>query len=142
MGYNGRIVQRDRLAVIPELAVAEVTVPLDVKPARPPQGDVFSCGKMELLAGWQHMIEVDIGMEGDLVRGADVVAHLLEQSVRLLSHHRHGRIRPVGLRLFILGSNPCSQTNPAISSRAAATSEVCSSFCCSGQPLCPVRFRR
>src|ERR1700753_1580333 len=75
---TSRIVQRDRLAAIPELAVAKVTVPLDVKPVRSPQGDVFSCGELQLLAGWQHMIEVDIGMEGELVRRADVVAHLPE----------------------------------------------------------------
>ena len=32
------------------------------------------------------MVEGDIGMEGELLRRADIVAHLLEQPVGLLGH--------------------------------------------------------
>ena len=46
---RGGIVQRDGLAVIPELPVAEVTVPLDIKSAGSLQGDVLDRGVLQLL---------------------------------------------------------------------------------------------
>ena len=43
------------------------------EPARALQRYVFGRRVLQPLAGWQHMVEGDIGMEGELLRRADIV---------------------------------------------------------------------
>ena len=85
---RGGVVEGDRLAVVPELAGAEVAVPLDIEPTGAVQYDFLGRGKFQFLARWQNMIKGDIGVKGELLGGADISAHFFEQPIDLLRDRR------------------------------------------------------
>ena len=89
---RSRVIQCDRLAIVPELPVAEIAAPFDIEPAGALQCHVLGRRVLQLLAGRQHVIEGDIGMEGELFRRADILAHLPQQPIRLVRHDRRGSV--------------------------------------------------
>jgi hypothetical protein len=54
------------------------------------QRDILGGAVLPLLAGPQHVVEGDVGVEGELVRRADILAHLPQHPIRLLHHDRRG----------------------------------------------------
>jgi hypothetical protein len=53
-------------SIVLELPVAEITAPLDIEAARALRRHVLGGGELQHLTGWQHVIERDVGMEGEL----------------------------------------------------------------------------
>src|SRR6185312_5608421 len=83
-----QVVEGDRLAIIPELPVAKIAAPFHIEPVGSLKRDVLAGRELKLLAGGQHMIEGDFGVERKLLRRSDIGACLLKDLVRLRGNRR------------------------------------------------------
>src|SRR5215831_18638578 len=125
-GAKSQSLKADRLAIVPELAGAEIAVPFDIEPAGSLQYNLLSRGELQFLAGWQHMVEGDVGVERELLRRADIGAHLFDQPVSLLRDSRAEprslpRARGLGSSRFVLRRRSRGEQHP--DSKRAETRE-------------------
>jgi len=87
---------------------------INIEPAGPLQHDLLGRGELQFLAGWQHVVEGDVGMEGELIGQANISAHLLDQPI--------GLRRNAGAFVFVAGAGSAGAAGRFCAAAVAASS--------------------